>query len=230
VGILIKAIFFDLDGTLTDISKREIHAIHDTAKHFGLKVSKAQVKQLHDNIMMNLSSYSDIYKALGLTLTDEVVEYWASAFVKRYRLSIPRRCTKSALEALSQTYKLFCVTSRESLAEVKLELDFLGLEKSFDYIVTREVAAKHFRLHSLSFTPFQEQRRKLYECALAMADYHPNQVLVVGDMASELEPAKGMGMTTIGLLTEKGKETELRKVSDHLIPNITHLKTILEVK
>lgn len=37
---VMKALLFDFDGTLTDINQREIEVIHDTANHFGLKVSK----------------------------------------------------------------------------------------------------------------------------------------------------------------------------------------------
>ena len=81
--------------------------------------------------------------------------------------------------------------------ELKLELTMtlsniglLGIKGFFDQIVTREVAAKHFGLPSLPFLPFHEQRKKLYECALSMAACHPSEGLVVGDMASELKPAK----------------------------------------
>lgn len=226
----LRAVFFDLDGTLTDITNREVYAIHDAANHFGLKISRARVKQLLDDIMTNRSSYEDIYKALGLALTDEVVEYWTSAFLERCSLSVLRPGAKSTLRALFGRYKLLCVTSRETLAEVESELEFLTLGKLFDNIVTREVAAKHFGLRSLPFVPFQEQRRKLYECALEMSGCHPNEVLVVGDMASELGPAKEMGITTVGLLTDKGKEADLRDVSDHLIPRIAHLRLFLDLK
>jgi len=47
----IKAIFFDFDGTLIDVSKRELYAIHDTVNHFGLEVSRARVKKLLENCM-----------------------------------------------------------------------------------------------------------------------------------------------------------------------------------
>ena len=166
----IKAIFFDFDGTLTDISKREVYAIHHTVNHFGLTVSTVQVKQLLNNIMLVSICYTDIYKALGLTLTDEVVEYWTSAFNKRHRLSILRKGTRDTLKNLSRKYEILCVTSRETLAEVELELEYLELEKLFDYIVTREVAADYFRLQSIPFLPFHVQRKKLYECALEMLD------------------------------------------------------------
>ncbi len=218
-----KALFIDLDGTLTDILHREVEAIHDTAIHFGLKISKKRIKQLCDET----PSYSNVLRKLGLELTDELIEYWSSAFVKRYQLSTLRKNIKSTLKALSQEYKLYCVTSRENLAEVTSELNFLSLEGLFSQVVTREVAAKHFGLSPLPFLPFGRQRRKLYECALELANCNPEDAVVVGDMASELKPAKELGILTVGLLTDKVKERELREVADYLIPNIRHLHSII---
>jgi phosphoglycolate phosphatase-like HAD superfamily hydrolase len=230
-AVPVKAIFFDFDGTLINVHERELYAIHDTVNHFGLKMSIEEVRSLLYEVSMGwreVRSYSDIFDTLGIELNDCVIEYWTSAFVKRYRLSILRRGTKSALKALSRRFALFCVTSRETLVEVEMEFEFHGIGKFFDQIVTREVAAKHFGLRSIPFLPFREQRKMLYECALAIADCHRDQVLVIGDMASELKPAKEIGMATVGLLTDKGKEADLRKVSDRLIPNIAQLKEILK--
>lgn len=218
-----KALFIDLDGTLTDILQREVEAIYDTANHFGLKVSRTKVRQL----CIDKPSYFGVIQELGLELTGDLIDYWTSAFVNRYQLSILRKGTKSTLKTLSQEYKLFCVTSRESVAEVILELNFLGLEGLFKQVVTREVAAKHFRLSTLPFVPFHMQRKKLYECALALADCNSEDAIAIGDMGRELKPAKELGISTIGLLTCKARENELREVADFLIPNITHLQNIL---
>ncbi len=218
-----KALFIDLDGTLTDILQREVEAIYDTAIQFGLNLSKAEIRRL----CLEKASYSDVLRELGLELTDEVVDYWSSAFVKRYNLSVLREGVKSTLEKLSQEYTLFCVTSRESVAEVLTELNFFRLKRMFSQVVTREVAAKHFGLSSLPFLPFHKQRKKLYHCALALANCNSEDVIVVGDMASELKPAKELGILTVGLLTEKVKESGLRKVANYLIPNIRHLHNVI---
>ena len=218
-----KALFIDLDGTLTDILEREVEAIYDTANHFGLQIPKARIKRL----CLEKASYSEVIRELGLELTDELVDYWSSAFVKRYRLSVLREGVQSTLHHLSREYTLFCVTSRDTLAEVVSELDFLGLGRLFSQVVTREVAAKHIGLPSLPFLPFSNQRKKLYECALALANSNSENAVVVGDMASELKPAKESGILAVGLLTEKAKESGLREVADYLIPNMEHLRNIL---
>jgi phosphoglycolate phosphatase-like HAD superfamily hydrolase len=217
-----KALFFDLDGTLTDIRQREVETIYDTANHFGVSVSRTKVKQL----VRQMPSHIDVFKKLGLELTEKKEAYWTSAFVNRYCLSVVRKGVGSTLKALSEEYTLVCVTSRETLKEVVQELRLLHIDRLFKHVVTREVAAKHFGLASLPFFPFNEQRTKLYECALQITNCSPENVAVVGDMASELKPAKELGITTIGLVTYKGRKNELQQTSDFLISTITQLQNI----
>jgi len=107
------------------------------------------------------------------------------------------------------------------------ELRFLHIDRLFNYVVTRDVTAKHFGLSSLPFFPFHEQRRKLYECALAMARCNPNSAVVIGDMGRELKPAKELGIATVGLVTYKARKNELRNASDFLISSITQLQNVL---
>jgi len=218
-----KALFFDLDGTLTDISRREIETLFDTVNHFGLKASRLDVKKVY----FQVPSYVEVLQKFGLELTDEVFNYLSSTFIKKYRLSVVRKGAKSLLEGLWGKYLLVCVTSRETLAEVIRELEFLRINGFFNHVVTRDVAAKHFGLNVLSFFPFNEHRRKLYECALALAKCSPSGAVVIGDMARELKPARELGITTIGLVAHKARENELQETSDYLISDITQLKNVL---
>jgi len=218
-----KTLFFDLDGTLTDIEQRGIEAICDTLNHFGLRVSQTQVKQLR----AQTPSYFDVFKKLEFELTSRVVNYLTLAFVERYHLSVVRRGVESTLKDLSKKYTLVCVTSRDTLTEVIKELRFLQIDEFFHHVVTMDVAANHFGLASLPFFPFQEQRKKLYECALAVAKCVPNNAVAIGDMERELKPAKELGMTTIGFVTHKARENELREASDFLISSMTQLQDVL---
>ncbi len=172
-------------------------------------------------------SYTDVFKNLGFELTEAAINYWALAFIRGYRFSVVRRGVKSTLRALSKKYKLICVTSRETLAEVIRELRFLHIARWFNHIVTRDVAAKHFGLTSLPFFPFNRQRRKLYECALAMAECSPKDSVAIGDMGRELRPARELGITTIGLITYRARKKELEDTSDFLISRITRLQSVL---
>jgi phosphoglycolate phosphatase-like HAD superfamily hydrolase len=219
----LTVLFFDLDGTLTDITQRGIDAIYHTVNHFGLRVSRNKVEQL----CVETSSYFDVFKKLGVELTEEVEQYWTSAFVKKYRLSMIREGVESTLKDLEKRYRLLCVTSSATLAEVTQELRFFHIDRIFSYVVTRDVAAKHFGLSSLPFLPFHEQRTKLYQCALEIAESNPENTIVIGDMESELKPAKDLGMRTIGLIAHEARKSELKRTSDFLISNITQLQNVL---
>lgn len=218
-----KSLFFDLDGTLIDINQREIEVIYDTVNHFGITVSKSKVKQL----CVQFPSYTDVFKELGLGLTNKAVKYWTAAFVKRYRFSVLREGAESTLKTLSKKNSLMCVTSRETSAEVSEELKFFGIDELFRDIVTRDVTAKHFGLTSLPLFPYHEQRRQLYRCALAIARSSPEDTVVIGDMGRELKPAQELGITTVGLVTYEARKNELQKASDFTISSITQLQNIL---
>jgi phosphoglycolate phosphatase-like HAD superfamily hydrolase len=169
----------------------------------------------------------DVFKNLGFELTDAAVNYWTSAFIKRYHLSMIRKGVEPTLNALSKKYSLLCVTSRETLAEVMQELKFLHIDGLFNSVVTRDVAAKHFGLNSLPFFPFHEQRKKLYECALEIIKCSPKSAVAIGDMERELKPAKELSITTVGLVTYQARKNELARASDFLISNITQLQKVL---
>jgi len=221
-----KSLFFDFDGTLIDINQREIEVIYDTVNHFGIPISKTRVKQL----CVQLPSYTNVFKETGLELTNEAVKYWTAAFVKRYHCSVLREGAEPTLKALSRKNSLMCVTSRETSAEVSRELKFFGIDELFRDIVTRDVAAKHFGLTSLPLFPYQDQRRKLYQCALAIARFSPKDTVVIGDMGRELKPAQELGITTVGLVTYESRKEELQEASDFVISNITQLpKTLHEL-
>lgn len=174
-----------------------------------------------------MPSYTDVFKEIGLELNDAATPYWTSAFVERYHLSVIRRGAKSTLQALVKRHTLVCTTSRETQAEVIRELEFLQMDKLFHHIVTRNVAARYFELPSLPFFPYHEQRRKLYQCALAVANCAPENTVVIGDMGMELKPAKELGITTIGLVTYESRKKELQATSDFLISSITQLQNML---
>lgn len=218
-----NALFFDFDGTLTDIGQREIEVIYDTVNHFGLRVSKTRVKEL----CAKVSSYTDVFKELGLELTDAAIRYWTAAFVKRYHLSVVRRGVESTLNALSKKHTLVCTTSRETHGEVIEELKFFSLDRFFKHVVTRDVTAEHFELASLPFFPYHEQRRKLYQCALAIVECNSRNTVAIGDMGRELKPAKELGITTIGLVTYEARRNELLEASDFLITEITQVQKVL---
>ena len=173
-------------------------------------------------------------KGLRINLTQKEVEDYLNArftsFTKRKNaLNFTRihRGAADALASLSQKYKVILVTSRGKLSSVEEELKWFKIREFFTFILTREVAAKYHGVKDIPLFPFQEQRTKLYECVVGLTKLDPKDIVCVGDSLGELEPAKKLQMTTVGVLTGISSKGELEKVSDYIIQDITQVSEIL---
>jgi phosphoglycolate phosphatase-like HAD superfamily hydrolase len=122
---------------------------------------------------------------------------------------------------------MILVTSRDKFSSVEEELKWFNIRRFFTLIVTREVAARYHRVEVVPLLPFQEQRRELYECAMGLGELDPTDVVCMGDSVGELEPAKKLQMTTIGVLTGISGKDELRKAADFIVENIAQVVEIL---
>ena len=131
------------------------------------------------------------------------------------------------LAFLSHKHKLILVTSRGKLSSVEDELEWFNIRKFFTLIVTREVAARYHGVEDIPLFPFQEQRKKLYECVIGLTKLGPKDTVCIGDSLGELEPAKRLQMTTIGVLTGKSSKRDLEKASDFIIEDIAQVSEIL---
>ena len=62
---------------------------------------------------------------------------------------------------------------------------------------------------------------KLYECAIGLTRMDPKDMLCIGDSVGELEPAKKLGIETIGVLTgfSSKEDMEIVKVETKFMKN-----------
>ena len=173
-------------------------------------------------------------KELRIDLTQKEVEDYLNArftsFTKRknaLKFTRIHRGAADALASLSQKYKLILVTSRGKLSSVEEELNWFKIREFFTFILTREVAAKYHGVKDIPLFPFQEQRTKLYECVIGLTNLDSKAIVCIGDSLGELEPAKRLQMTTIGVLTGISSKGDLEKVSDFTINDITQVNEVL---
>jgi phosphoglycolate phosphatase-like HAD superfamily hydrolase len=131
------------------------------------------------------------------------------------------------LSVLYKKYKLVLVTSRNTLISTEEELEWFNIKAFFTLIVTREVAANYYGVKDIPLLPFQEQRTKLYKCAIGLTKMDPHEMLCVGDAVSEIEPAKKLGINTVGVLTGFSSKKDMEKASISTIQDLTHLLKIL---
>lgn len=226
----IKAILFDLDGTIFNVSERDAYARYRALNDLGYDVSLEDVRKHYRRGLGPMG----IVKELGIELTErQEKNYIEASFAHFTERENALKFTKindgahRVLSTLSKKYKLVLVTSRDVLSSTEEELEWFNIRAFFTLIVTREVAAKYFGVKDIPLLPFQQQRTKLYECAIGLTGIDPEEMLCVADAVSEIEPAKNLGIRTIGVLTGFSSKEDMKNAS---IPTIEDITELLKIK
>jgi phosphoglycolate phosphatase-like HAD superfamily hydrolase len=226
----VKAVLFDLDGTIFEITERDAFARYQALNDLGYSVSLDDVRKRYRYGIGSMG----ILKELGIRLSEkQEKDYIEKSFAHFTNRENARSLTKihngafDVLSTLSKKYKLGLVTSRDNLSSTEEELDWFGIREHFTLIVTREVAARHYRVGKIPLLPFEEQRTKLYRCAIALLKLNPDEMLCVGDAVSEIEPAKKLGINVIGVLTGFSSKEDMQKASISTIKSLGELVSFL---
>jgi phosphoglycolate phosphatase len=224
----VKAILFDLDGTIFDIAERDAFARYKALNELGYNVSLEDIRKHYHHGL----GQRDIVEELGIKLTKKEEENYIKAGFAHFTTREAFGLTKihngayEVLSTLSKRYKLVIVTSRDTISSTEEELEIFGVRNFFALIVTRESAATYHGVKEIPLLPFHEQRKKLYESVIGMTKIDPKDMLCVGDSVSELRPAKELGINTIGVLTGFSSKEDMEKAS---IPTISDLKQLLKI-
>jgi len=226
----VKAILFDLDGTIFDVTERDTFARHEALRHLGYNVSLDEIRRHYRYGIGRMG----IVEELEITLTEEEAKAYLEArfasFTKRENaLNLTRihRGVYDVLSSLSKKCKLILVTSRGPLSSTEEELEWFKIRRFLSLIVTREVAARYHGVEDIPLFPFQEQRTKLYECVIGLTKIDPKDMLCVGDSLGELEPAKKLQMKTVGVLTGFSSKEDMESASILTIQDLAQLAKIL---
>jgi len=226
----VKAILFDLDGTIFDITERDAFARYEALRHLGYNVSLNEVRQHYRYGIGRMG----IVRELGIKLTEKETKDYLKArfnfFTNRenaLKLTKIHMGAHNALSALSKKYELILVTSRGTLSSTEEELEWFKIRRFFALTVTREVAAKYHGVEDIPLFPFREQRTRLYECVIGLTKMDSEKMVCVGDSLGELEPAKKLQIKTIGVLTGISSKEEMESASIFTIRDITQLVEIL---
>ena len=226
----VKAILFDLDGTIFDIAERDAFARYEALRQLGYDVSLDEVRRHYRYGIGRMG----VARELGITLTEKETEDYLKArfasFTKRENaLNLTRIHGRAydLLSSLSKKYKLILVASRDTLSCTEEELEWFKIRRFFDLIVTREVAARYHGVEDMPLFPFRVQRTKLYECVIGLTKIDPEDMLFVGDSVGELEPAKKLQIKTVGVLTGMSSKEDMESASIFTIQDITQLVEIL---
>ncbi|MDQ3257346.1 MAG: HAD family hydrolase [Acidobacteriota bacterium] len=196
---MIKAVIFDIDGTLVDSVDLHARAWQETFKHFGKEIPfedvRRQIGKGGDQLMPVFFTEEEIDR-----FGEEMEEFRGDLFKREY---LPQ------VRAFPQTRELFeRVTAdgkRIALASSAKEdeLDTYKKLARIEDLVEKETSADDAEK--------SKPHPDIFEAALAqLADIEPEEAVVVGDTPYDAEAAGKIPLRTVGVLCGGWSEDELR--------------------
>ncbi len=194
-------VYFDLDGTLIDISKRHYLVYKNAVLHFGGKpLSKKKYWQLKRNktCWSNVLLYSDLEK----NITEVFLEYFINNIEKKSFLKKDTLFPNS-LEILNKVSGISdcCLVSlRRNKKNLFEQLDWLGIKDIFKDIRTG---------HS------ENQGDDVKTMLIKYDD--PVKGMIIGDTEADIVTGKNLGLFSIGVLSGIRSEDFIKKLNPDLI-------------
>jgi HAD superfamily hydrolase (TIGR01549 family) len=176
----LKALLFDLDGTLLDSFSAHLEAYRIMFGRFGIEITKESF----------LSSYSpnwyETYHAMGLPKeTWELANaYWLEAAAQQTPNLFPG--VEKILLQLAGLYKLGLVTSG-SKSRVVRDLERTGIKTTFETVITGDDVQQP--------KPAPEG----LEMALARLEVQPHEAVYIGDAQADYEMAHAAKVQFVGV-------------------------------
>lgn len=212
----IKALCFDVDGTLSDTDDLYVHKV---ARFFPRLLFKNPDHAARRFVMWVEAPGNAL---LGLTdtigLDDEIAALidWLSRHQKRSAKKfwlIPG--VDEMLKRLKGRYPMSVVSARDEKGTMRF-LEQFDLVKYFDAVVTGQSAAHTKPYPDPILLAAQKMGVKAEEC------------LMIGDTTVDMRAGKSAGAQTVGVLCGFGEEAELRKKgADMILKNTPELADLL---
>ncbi|RLI08189.1 hypothetical protein DRO32_02670 [Candidatus Bathyarchaeota archaeon] len=219
---MIRAVVFDLDGTLVHFDldyaalKSEIIA---ALARLGIPTSTFSPQDTLTDLLDKVEAY---IKASGLN-KGEVKKIWNEVFrvaeqFERASVETARLMPGAAdvLAALREKGLKIGLLTLNSSAVAMNVLGRLGIKKFFDVLVARDF------VEEVKPNPGHLSR------VLEELGVRPEEAIVVGDTVFDIRCAKKVGAIAIGITTGRSSEEELRKAgADYVISSLTQLPALL---
>lgn len=223
----ISAFISDLDGTLLDTRERSIGAHVHAFQHIGYDIEADQIR-LH---FYHSFDVKELLLRLNIHLDESefanYIQGFRDAFFGNWQSSQVIPGVFEALELLQDhAGYMRLITSRHAIESTHREVRHFGLNKFFDSIFTLGDLAKSENQKHVPLFPYLPQRRRLIR--LALQGIEPNgSVWVLGDAPGELEAAKSLGFTAIGVLTGHGTKETLGPHADHILDSAAEIVQLI---
>jgi HAD superfamily hydrolase (TIGR01549 family) len=194
----VRAVVFDVDGTLVDSVDAHAKAWQDTFRHFGYDFAYSDLRH-------NVGKGADQYLAAFLSedeikrLAERMVEWRLERFKAEYLPAVRAfPCVRELFEHLKQKNLSIALASSAKGEELDSYLKLINVEDLLDARTTSDDAEK------------SKPHPDIFEAALGKLGVTPNDALVVGDTPYDAEAAARAGIASVGVLCGGFDERELR--------------------
>lgn len=220
----IKAVVFDLEGTLLDRKKsrekfieEQYERFHDYLVHVQARDYKKQFIELDDD---EDHDKPELYKAIIKRFHVDRLS-WKDLFYDFechfYRYVFPYHDTQYTLERLVKRGYLTGVIANGKSKIKQYRLDSLGILPYINFLSTSEMVG------------FRKPHPKIFEDIIDQLGVEAHEVMYVGDDAlNDVAPARAMGMVSVWF-NHEDEEVELEPEPEEMDFEITTLEALLEI-
>jgi HAD superfamily hydrolase (TIGR01549 family) len=201
----VRAVVFDVDGTLVDSVDAHARAWQDTFRHFGYDFAYSDLRH---NVGKGADQYltaflsEDEIKRLG----NKMVEWRLERFKSEYLPTVkPFPCVRELFEHLRSKRLSIALASSAKGEELDSYLKLIRVEHLLDARTTADDADK------------SKPHPDIFQAALGKLRVEPIEAVVIGDTPYDAEAATRAGIPAVGVLCGGFEEQELRTAGFHEI-------------
>lgn len=212
----IKALCFDVDGTLSDTDDLYAHKVSRFFSNFLFKDPEHSAKRFIMWVEAPGNALLGLTDTIGLD--DEIVAIidWLSRHQKKSAKTfwlIPG--VDDMLAKLKGHYPMSVVSARDEKGTMRF-LEQFNLTQYFDAVITGQ-SAQHTKPYP---DPILLAAKKM--------GVHPEECLMIGDTTVDMRAGKSAGAQTVGVLCGFGEEDELKKKgADTILKTTSNLTNLL---
>ncbi len=218
----IRAVVFDLDGTLTDFNI-DYRTVRADARSFLIKKGlPASILSTNESIFEMLKKAEIFLKNNGKSSAAKEISNTVLAIAERYELEAAKET--DLLPGVPETLKTL---KKKGL---KMGLFTINSEKSTNYIL------KRFRIASFFDAVIPRDKVKYVkpnvehlETVLKILEAEPDEAIVVGDGSNDMRCAHELNAVAVGLSTGFSSLKDLIAYgANYIITSLTDLPTLIE--
>ncbi len=216
----IKAICFDIDGTLSDTDNQMIAQVQRWLTPLRMLIDQEALPIIARRVVMALESPVNLmYEWLDRLHLDRILAWVMDRFsgrgYKKRNQFLLIEGVIPMLDSLSKKYPLAIVSARDEKSALQFLQQF-KLIRYFKAIITSQTC------------PHTKPYAQPLLFAAARLEISPKNILMVGDTTVDIKTGKRAGAQTLGVLCGFGTERELeREGADILLPSTADLTELL---